>query len=135
METGHTSRVTSSQPITHPRPRPKPRPVFEGSKGKKRKIADLSNNSQASEENKRNRSSQGRLSNLSPIVAPVEDIWQALIAQRNPQPAAISGLRKCSLTSIWCLPNYFSPHSVVSHPIPVVSHQTIGNTYLSPMCN
>lgn len=141
-EPGLNSQVIPSQLVTHPHPcpRPKPRPIFGESKGKKRKIADLSGDSdlQASGENKCNQNSQGSsLNNSKPIVAPMEDIQQALIAQHEPQPAAISSLCMCSLTSIQHLTqdltDSFSPHSVVSHPILVVSHQTIGNTYLSPM--
>ena len=116
MEPALNSQIIPSQLITHPRSRlcpkpcPKPRPIFGESPGKKRKIVDLSRISsdsnpqaslQASGENKRHQNSQGRnLSNSNPIAAPVEDIRQALIAQREPQPAAISSLRTCTLTSI-----------------------------------
>lgn len=132
---GLDSQATPSL-VTHPRP--KPHPIFGEGKGKKRKVADLSGDShphwQASGENKRNRNSQSSsISNSNLIAAPVEDIRQALIAQREPQPATISSLRMCSLTSIQHLTNSFSPHSVLSDPILVVSYQTIGYAYLSPM--
>ncbi|KAN0135771.1 hypothetical protein V8E53_006411 [Lactarius tabidus] len=68
-------------------------------KSKKQKIIDLSNDLQASGENKHSQSSQGMLGNL--IVAPVEDIWQALMGNcptQATQLAAISGFHKCSLT-------------------------------------
>lgn len=84
--------------------------------------------------NKHNQDSQSsRLNNPNPIVAPMEDIWQALIAQLEPQSATISSLHMYSLTSVQHLTNSFSSHSVLSNLILVISYQTIGNAYLSPM--
>jgi hypothetical protein len=83
-------------------------------KSKKQKIIDLSNDLQASGENKHSQSSQGMLGNL--IVAPVEDIWQALMGNcptQATQLAAISGFHKCSLTYM-VLYKLFNNNS--SHP-------------------
>ena len=99
MKPGLSSRVIPSQldahPLPHSRSRPKPHPIFGHGKGKKRKIGDLSGDSnlhrQASGENKRNRSTSS-LRKSNPIAAPVGDIRQALIAQCEPQPDAISSL-------------------------------------------
>ena len=138
---GLNSRLMSSQLSTHPRPYPKPRPIFGDSKGKKRKIVDIissdsSSDSQDFDGNKRTRRSQGGL-NSDSIVAPVAHIRKALIAQCEPQPAAISGLRMCTLTSMWLhvLTHYFSPHSIISDPIQVVSYQAAIIAYLSPTCH
>ena len=135
---GLNSHIMPSKLSTHLRPYPKPRPIFGDSKGKKRKIIDIissdsSSDSQAFEGNKRTRSSQGGINSHS-IVAPVAHIRKALIAQCEPQPAAINGLRMCSLMSMWphVLTHYFSPHSIISDTIQVVSYQAAVIAYLSP---
>ena len=97
----HTEARGPSQLTAHPRSRVKPRAIF-ASKGKKCKLSEISESSDSDPEvlgllgeNKRSRSGQG---SSSQIAAPVEDIWQALIAQREPQQAAICGLHMCSLS-------------------------------------
>ncbi|KAH9007878.1 hypothetical protein EDB83DRAFT_2681679 [Lactarius deliciosus] len=71
---------------TRPRTRPQPRPIF----GKKRKVSEeqagLEETVHAFGGQKRTRSD--RFSDLGPL----KDLKQALIAQREPQPAAIDGL-------------------------------------------
>jgi hypothetical protein len=72
------------------------------------------------------------------MAAPVEDIRQALSAQHEPQPAAISGLRMCPLAfRLMCLSclTIISPYSVISDIILVVSVQTLTFAYLSATCH
>lgn len=96
-ETGQSpSQVTQSQ-VNTPRHPPKARPIFAKTCAKKRKVSEEILGSQASRVQKRTRSDGFSHSSHSQIAAPVEDIRQALRAQREPQLSAINDLRMCSL--------------------------------------
>ena len=135
------THIMSSQLSTHPCPYSKPCPIFGDCKSKKQKLVDVissdsSSDSQAFDRNKWTQRSQGGL-DLGSIMAPATHIWTAFIAQCGLEPTAISGLCMCTLTSMWphILTHYFSPHSIISDPIQVVSYQAAIVAYLSPTCH
>jgi hypothetical protein len=122
------SRATPSHANTNPHPRPKPRPIFS----RKRKISEETSGSGSSSQ-KRTRSDNFLERS---IAAPVNDIRQALTAQHEPQPAAVNGLRMCSLASCGSAASpIISPYSIISDTIPVVSQQTVEDAYLSQTCH